>query len=383
MRIGIMLRHYDQHGGGVRVYTQNLLHELAKLDTEHEFVLVYRNPDHLGSHGNGTGLREVSRQPLGKWRPKGLLLRRVDDFLWDQLAMPKVARDEGFDLIFNPKYSVAMRAKCPAVFVCHGLDLYVRPSGARWFDRMNYYRLMPKYAKRAGAIIAVSEVTREHAIRYLRVPEEKVHTVYLGVAEAFQRPVTQAQCDDAKARYGLPDRYFLFVGQIYPPKNFGRLVQAYAKIGPERGIALVVAGGHTKTKLCSAEIALIDELGLSDWVVKTGWVEHDQLPPIYAQAESLVMPSLYEACPSPPLEAMSVNCPVVAADRYGTKDVSGDAAVLVDPEDVDSIAEGMRRIVEEPGLKQRLITAGRARASQFTWQRCARQTIGVLESVAG
>jgi glycosyltransferase involved in cell wall biosynthesis len=381
MRIGIMLRHYDQHGGGVSVYTHNLLCELMALDTAHEFILAYQNPKWVGTYGDGNRVREVAVETPSLLLGDKLIRRRMDGFLWDQLAMRNIARREKLDVIFNPKYSLPLGTRCRTAFVCHGLDLYVMPSWARWFDRFNYYQLMPRYARKADAIIAVSNTARQHVIKYLGVEEKRVHTVYLGVSEAFRKPILQEKLEEIRHAHRLPERFFLFCGQIYPPKNFGRLIQAYARVGPELGISLVIAGKHTETRLCGDEIALIDQLGVSHWVSQLGWIEHAQLPALYALAEALLMPSLYEACPSPILEAMSSGCPVVTADRHGTAELAGQAAILVDPEDVDSIADGIRRIVIDHELRRHLVEAGSRRASEFSWEKCAQETLQVLEAV--
>lgn len=383
MKIGVMLRHYDQHGGGVRVYTHNLLREMLSLETPHEFVLIYRDPARVGTYSNGNRVREIAIETPSPVPGNRLVMRRADDFLWDQLAMPRVEKQEKLDLIFNPKYSLPLRAKCRTVFVCHGLPAHVMPSGSRWFDRLNHYYLLRGYAHKADAIIAVSNTAREHVIQYLGVDEDRVHTVYLGVGEAFQEPVTQEKLEETRRAYRLPERFFLYCGQIYPPKNFGRLVQAYARVGPQLGISLVVAGEHAQTRLCADEIGLIDKLGISRWVLKAGWVDHDTLPSFYALADALLLPSLTEACPSPILEAMSSCCPIVTANRHGTAELAGQAAVLVDPESVDSIADGMRRVITDHDLRKQLIEAGRERVRAFSWKKCAQETLIVLERVLG
>jgi glycosyltransferase involved in cell wall biosynthesis len=108
----------------------------------------------------------------------------------------------------------------------------------------------------------------------------------------------------------------------------------------------------------------------------------DELPAFYAAAEALVMPSLYEACPGPVLEALAVGCPVVTSNRYGSREVAGGAAVLVDPESVDDIARGMTRVVGESPQRSSRIARGKSHAAEFTWERCAQETLGVLEAVA-
>jgi glycosyltransferase involved in cell wall biosynthesis len=286
MKIGVMLRHLGQHGGGVLVYTHNLLREMLALNTPHEFALLSQEPGRLDSYSSTYGDR-VRELALGK----------ASNFMWDQWLMPQVERDEKFDLIFNPKYSVPLAVKCQTIFVCHGLDWYVMPWGSKFMDRLNHRYLIPMYAERADAIIAVSETVRQHVIEYLEVDEDRVHTVYLGVDEAFGRPIPLEKLEQVKRAYGLPDRFFLYCGQIYPPKNFGRLAQAYAQVGPELGLPLVVAGGHTW--LCEDEISLIDQLGISQWVLWPGWIDRENLPAFYALAEALVLPSLYEALEFP------------------------------------------------------------------------------------
>jgi O-antigen biosynthesis alpha-1,2-mannosyltransferase len=366
MKIGVMLRHYKQHEGGVHVYTRNLLKQLLTIDNKNEYVLIYADKDLIGTYGDRPNVRELAIGVPTK-------------FLWDQIGIPLTAKQEKLDLIFNPKYSLPLWCRQKTVFVCHGLDWYVMPSGSRWIDRLSHRYLIPMYACKADAIIAVSNTVREHVITYLRVEEKRVHTVYHGVDEAFRNPVTQERLDEIRHSYQLPERFFLYCGQIYPPKNFGRLLEAYARVGPEFGIRLVVAG--EPRWLCRGELALIDKLGLSRWVVRTGWIDRDTLPAFYCLAKALVLPSLYESFGLPLLEAMASGCPVVTADRYGTKELAGEAGILVDPEDIGSIADGMIRVVTDDWLRQRLIKAGRQRASNFTWTKCAHETLRTLEGV--
>jgi len=367
VRIGVMLRHYDQHGGGVRVYTQRLLQALLELRTGHQFVFLYRNPALVGTYAPWPEVEEVA-----------LPARSV--LSWDQIAVPSAARRLGIDLLFNPKYSIPLLAPCPSVWVCHGLDWYVMPWGSRLTDRMSHRFLVPRYAAKAGAILAVSEVTREHVMHYLKVEPDRVVTVYSGVDDVFRRPLSESRLNQIRQKYSLPERFLLYAGAIYPPKNFTRLVRAYAQVGPGRGIPLVVAGGENRF-LSEGELREPEALGIREWVRWPGWIEQEDLAGFYALAEALLLPSIFESCGLPVLEAMAAGCPVVTADRYGTKELAEGAAVLVDPESVDSIATGVRRVLEDRSLRAELVAAGRVRSRDFTWQRCAAGTIEVLEQV--
>jgi glycosyltransferase involved in cell wall biosynthesis len=368
VRIGVMLRHYDQHGGGVKVYTQRLLRALLDLHAGHEFVFFYRNLALLGTYAGEPTVKELA-----------LPGRSV--IAWDQVSVPAAARRHGIDLLFNPKYSIPLRAPCPAVWVCHGLDWYVMPWASRRIDRLSHRFLVPRYASRAAAVIAVSEVTRQHVMQYLKVPPDRVVMVYSGVDDVFRRAPSATRLEQIRAKYSLPERFLLYAGAIYPPKNFTRLVRAYAKIGPARGIPLVVAGGENRF-LSEEELREPEALGIASWVRWPGWVDQEDLAGFYALAEALLLPSLFESCGLPVLEAMAAGCPVVTSNRYGTKELAEGAAILVDPESLDAIAQGIGTVLDDPIRRAEFIAAGRERSRGFEWQRCAAETLRVLENAA-
>lgn len=369
MRIGIMLRHYDQHGGGVRVYTRALLKHLFMLRREHEYVLYFNNPSLVGTYAGIPHVEEVSV-------PGRAVL------WWDQVALPKELRKRGVDVLFNPKYSVPLTGSYPSAWVCHGLDWYVMPWASRYIDRLSHRHLVPRYAARSSAIVAVSEVTKEHLIEFLRVPADRIATVYTGVGDEFRQRLTAEQLDSVRERYKLPRRYVLYAGAVYPPKNFRRLIQAYANVGPELGVSLVIAGG-TNRFLSEDELKEPERLGLGDWVRWAGWVDSATLPAFYQMAEALLLPSLFESFGLPILEAMASGCPVVTSNCYGSKEIAGDAAVLVEPKSVDSIADGIRSVLTRPELRDELTQRGLRHSRSFTWERCAAQTLDVLERIGG
>jgi glycosyltransferase involved in cell wall biosynthesis len=142
-----------------------------------------------------------------------------------------------------------------------------------------------------------------------------------------------------------------------------------------------VAGGENRF-LSDHELKEPEALGIAEWVRWPGWVEQQDLAAFYALADALLLPSLFESCGLPVLEAMAAGCPVVTTDRYGTKELAEGAAILVDPESVESIAEGIRRVLDDSTRRAELIAAGRSRSAGFQWRRCAAETLGVLERVA-
>jgi len=363
-----MLRHFDQHDGGVKVYTRELLHSMLSINTRHEIVLLYRNRARLGTYSQWASVDEV-------------LLEGGSIVYWDQVKVPRAIRDHGIDVLFNPKYSIPLRATCPTAWVCHGLDWYVMPEASRWIDRMNHRLLIPQYARRSDAVIAVSNTTRDHLMQYLHVQPERIHTVYSGLSDTFRKQPSQEQLAEARARHGLPPRFLLYCGAVYPPKNFTRMIRAYAKVGPARGVPLVIAGGSNRF-LSAHELLEPKRLGIEGWVRWLGWLENRELPAIYSLAEGLLLPSLYESVGMPVMEAMSMGCPALTSNRYGTLEIAENAALLVDPDSVDHIADGMARLLEDETLRDKLRAAGQERAKRFTWERTAAEVLSVLESIS-
>lgn len=364
MRIGVMLRHLDQHGGGVAVYTRSLLDELLRIGGRHEYVLLYR---HRAQIGRFPAVEEVA-------------LPAASRLLWDQVAVGRAARRLGVDVVFNPKYSVPLVGSVPSVWVCHGLDWYTAPRWSKPIDRLNHRLLIPLYASKASTVIAVSNFVRDELTACLGLPPARVRTVHHGLDPRFRQPVDAATRARVRAAHDLPEKYLLYVGQIYPPKNFGRLIDAYAAVAERLALPLLVAGEHRW--LSEVEVGRALAADMSGKVRFLGWVGHDDLPALYAQATALTMPSLYEGFGMPILEAMAAGCPVLTSDRTASSEIAGEAGLLVDPQNTTSIAHGLCRIAADAALRERMVTAGRHRALSFTWRRCALETLDILEAAA-
>jgi glycosyltransferase involved in cell wall biosynthesis len=367
LRIGIMLRHWEQHGG-VTVYGQQLTKALLQVESPHTFVLFYRNPALCGTFKEAKNAYEVA-------------LSAASILTWDQVAVRRAVRKHRIDVLFNPKYSIPLHAPCPTAWVCHGLDWYVMPNASPLRHRLAHRFLVPRYAAQTNAIISVSKLTSEHLVQYLRVPADRIDMIYPGVNTEFTRRFEPSQLAEVRERLALPPRYVVYSGAIYPPKNFRRLVQAYARVGPRLGVSLVIVGGENRY-LSGDEVQEPERLRLGSWVRRLGWVDHESLPAIYAMADALLLPSTFEAVGLPVLEAMAAGCPVLTSNRSGPKEIAQDAAAFVDPESVESIAAGLERLLSDEQHRQTLISAGRARAAQFRWDTAAREVLDVLERIA-
>ncbi len=244
-------------------------------------------------------------------------------------------------------------------------------SHPHWFPPVMRWRLRRWMASAARAqhVLVSSTFTCTEVIRHLRISAERLSVVPLG-----QRVAPPASCR-------WDERYFLTVGTLEPRKNLATALQAYARLREHCPAAppLKVVGGQGWG---GARVeALLDELDLRGAVELMGYVPDETLWRLYAGAVCLIYPSLQEGFGFPPLEAMACGCPVIAANTASLPEVVGEAGVLVDPQDTETIAEAMNRVLIDEAFAHDLRVRGRAQAAAFTWERCARETVAVYRRV--
>jgi glycosyltransferase involved in cell wall biosynthesis len=366
MRIGFMLRNLRELGG-IQVYTLNLLDALVALDTEHEFVMLYQDPDFIGRFGSRPRVREE-------------VVRFPSKLGWDQVAVPRAAERLRLDLIVNPKLSVPLFTRKPTVFTLHGAEQFAVPEVFPLGDRIYTRIMMPIFCRRAAAVLSTTRMGVDEIVRYVGADRRKLHPVHEAAHPRF-KPLPPEALAPIRERYGLPERFILFVGGLNPLKNFSNLLRAFHRIRDQVDHQLV-AVGFRRWKF-ERDVAAISELGLDSRVVQTGFVPDEDLPAIYNLADVLMLPSLYEGFGIPVLEAMACGCPVITSKAGCTPEVAGDAAVLVAPLDVEEIAGAMVRVLGDPALRMELRTRGLARAKQFSWHKAAVETLQVYELAAG
>ncbi len=310
----------------------------------------------------------------GPRTPGAMARTLVRDLWWHQTGVERAARRAGADILHLPAALGPVRGPLPSVVTIHDLRVLHAPQEFRvWFR--HYARVViPRLARRADRVITVSETTRRDVIEYLKLPEDRVVTVPNGV--------TLSGHPSALREYHLPSRYVLAVGTLEPRKNLVRLFDAVRLLAERPGtrdIALVHAGGYGW--LAREIVRAARTPALQGRVRLLGRVTQEDLAGLYGHARLLAYPSLAEGFGLPVLEAMASGCPVVTSDRSSLPEVAGDAAVFVDPESVEAIVEGIRRVWEDDVLAADLTARGRARARLFSWQRAARLTADVYASV--
>lgn len=324
-----------------------------------------------GMQRYGIELTERLRSDLDVIRP-ARALKGTKGHLWEQFYLPVVC---GRRLLWSPNNTGPIAVSRQ---VCTIHDL-IPLDHAEWFNQRfsAWYRwLMPKLAARVQHFIAVSEFTKQRMIEKLGIAANRITVIPNGVDSHFQ-PCTPDRISSVRKRLGIASpNYLLSLGSLEPRKNIGRLLQAWEQLAPSLppDVQLVVAGAQG----ASLVFAGVKFDRLPPRVHFTGYVDQAELPVLYSGALAFVYPSLYEGFGLPPLEAMACGTPVVTSDGTSLSEVVGDAAVVVDPYNVESITEGMRRVVTDNELRTRLIQAGRVRAASLTWDRTAQLTRQVL-----
>lgn len=263
----------------------------------------------------------------------------------------------------------------PTVLTVHDLIFRRYPAHHKRLNRWYLNATMPLFCRRAGHIIAVSEQTKRDVVAAYGIPAGKVTVIYEAADPRFQ-PQSAEAITAARSRFGLPDRYVLFVGTIEPRKNLGRVLAAFEQLHAERLTdALVIVG--KRGWLYDDFFARLEASPAKQAVIFPGFVPDANLPAVYAGAQALAFPSEFEGFGLPVLEAMACGAPVVCSSTSSLPEVAGEAAVLVDPLDQEALTDGLRRILANPALADDLRARGLAQAAHFSWERAAEETLAV------
>ena len=368
MRIAIDGSAIPKQMAGAGVYTFQLVRALAQIATEHEFVVFARD-----------GLFDdlQSKLEIVPTRGKHPALRLA----WEQAALPLLLRRHQIDLLHSPHHHapVVVGPGIQRVVTFNDVTFLLLPERYPRIRRSYMAAVTRAAARVVDAVITPSEAVANDVVNELGLRPNLVTTIPDAAGPQY---APSADSDVARVRsdYHLAGLYILSVGSQEPGKNRTRLIQAFQRIQKRQaGLKLVVVGQPAWNYEGDAQ--LVRELGLQQHVRFLGYVPDADLPALYTGAMFSVFPSLYEGFGLPVLESMASGTPVLTSNVGATAEVAGDAAVLVDPYDVDAIAAAIARLVDEEELRKRLRTLGLERASQFSWNRTARETLAVYESI--
>jgi len=366
MRVGIDVSALDFNAAGTATYIRGLLQGLGAAEKDRDLKII-----------------ELFYFPFFDRRHKWL--RMIDalnrDILWLDAKLPKKAAAHQCDLIHSPAMLAPPTRRLPVVLTI--LDLYIirERSAFPFWLRTVMARRLPHMARNSTKIIAISQfIKREILDLFPDVPESKITVTPLGVDSSFKK-VPKEELPLVKSRYGLVKPFIMTVSTIEPRKNLKNLLRAYAlvKDALEHDLVIVGAYGWKSADL----LTLIRQLKLENRVKFPGYVDKSDLPALYSAAEIFVYPSLYEGFGLPPLEAMSCGCPVITSNGSSLPEVVGDAAVQIDPTEIEDLAHALKTLAMDESKKERLRMAGPRRAQAFTWDKCAQVTIDAYEQALG
>lgn len=383
MRIAMDARWIFPEISGIGAYTRELIRQLALLDRQNDYLLLFCDP----------AVRERTRAETGIAAAPNFTLLDVPYglFTWQgQVRLPALLARHGVDLYHSTNYLIPLRRmesrgrRIRSVATVHDVIPLLFPDHA---PRSRKARLFPLYrwimrriGRVADAIISDSRASAADVARCLGIPAAaagKLHPIYCGVSPRFRPAGTRAAGGDS-ARV----RRLLYVGRMDPYKNVPMLVRAFAAA---RGacpfpLELVVAGSPDPRYPEARAVA--NELGVADRVTWTGYLSDDALLALYQGADLLVHPSRYEGFGLPVVEAMACGVPVVCSNAGSLAEVASDAALQVSPDDGRGFGEAIVKVLTDPALAARMRARGLERARCYTWEETARQTLAVYAGPA-
>lgn len=351
---------------GIGRYTKGLVAALADLDRANEYTLFCAGQTPENQAWPENFAVRASNVPA-RWLTAG----------WHKLGLPLPAEQLAgpCDIFHSPDFTLPPLRAARGVVTVHDLSFLRLPQHADPGLRAYLQKTVPRSVERACRVLADSQSTCDDLAELLAVPPEKVSVVPAGVEPRF-RPIRDAvKLDEVRARYHLPRWFILSVGTIEPRKNLSRLISAYAQLRRQTGLphALVLAG--KQGWLYQDIYNQVQREGLSEHVQFIGFVADDDLPSLYTLADLLAFPSLYEGFGLPPLEAMACGTPVITSRNSSLPEAVGSAALMVEAEDTEELADAMARVLGNANLRIRLADLGRAQAARFTWAEAAKKLL--------
>ena len=301
-------------------------------------------------------------------------------YLWFEWSIPRVLKKINADLFLSPDAYLSLKTKVESIPIFHDLNFEQYPKDLPFLERKYYRYFFPRYARKARQIVTVSNFSKKDIMNRYDIPEEKINVVYNGANEKFC-PIGDAAKEETRNALSDGCPYFIFVGALHPRKNLARLFKAfdYFKEQHRSDIKLLVVGNK---KYWTKDIQLAYEgMRHSDGVIFSGRMSSENLHKAVASALAMTYVSYFEGFGIPIIESYYCDIPVITSNITAMPEVAGDAAILVDPFSVKSIARGLEQAAFDMELRTRMIEKGRERRKLFTWQNSADQLWEVIEKV--
>jgi len=379
---------------GIEEYTTNLLANMLSLDKNIKFKLFYNGYQKIKLDYDWLKFPNVE---LRQYRIPNRFLD-ASLYFFDYPKIDKLLKE--VDVFFSPHiFLSSVSKKCKSVMTFHDLSFEKYPEFYSASKNYWHFSMNPKkQARKADKIIAVSESTKNDLVGLYNINPEKIKVIYSGVnlVSSIQYPISSIS--KIKKKYNLPEKYILYLGTLEPRKNIIGLIKAFEifKKNPPRplcqrgstsplsqkgvrgisGIQLVIAG--SKGWLYRDIFKTVKNSSVKNDIIFTGFIDDEDKSILYSQAELFVYPSFYEGFGFPPLEAMACGTPVITSNFSSLPEAVGDAALTINPYNLDELCRAMEMVLNDDKLKDTLIKRGFEQTKKFSWQKCARESLDFI-----
>ncbi|MFA5933033.1 MAG: glycosyltransferase family 1 protein [Microgenomates group bacterium] len=347
-----------------------LLHHLEKIDHKNEYTILLPSAP----------LSDLPKTRKG-WTYKILKPNK----LWTRIALPFALYSAKVkpDLIFSPTHYIPRFSPVKRIVTIFDLSYLhfpeMIPKGDLW-KMVNWGKFS---IENADHIVTISNFSKKDIIKNYKIDAEKITAAYPGYDKNIFKPTRDhKKIDLIKEKYGIIGKYIIYIGTIQPKKNLIRLIEAFK---PIENLKLVIVG---KTKGLGREGWMFDEilekpakLGIEDKVVFTGFVPTEELPYLLSDAETFILPSLWEGFGIPAVEAMACGAPVIVSNVSSLPEVVGEAGLLIDPRSVTQTEQAIRTVTTDKKLREKRVKAGLEQAKKYSWNKMAKTVLKVFEEV--
>ena len=377
MRIGIDARIWGSSSRGVGRHVQNLVENLEKIDRKNQYFIFLREPG------------------FNSYQPKNKNFHKVlADVTWygakEQVIMPGIFSASNLDLLHVPHFNVPLLYQGKMVVTIHDLTMLkfggretsTLPAPIFLVKRAGLRFILQDAAQRAAAVITFSQFVKDDIAKTFGIPAKKISVTYeAGILAGKGRADREREVEDVLGKYRITKPYFLYVGAFYPHKNVDRLIEAVKILNEKlkKPTQLVLAG--RKDAFLERVVRKALEVGALKYISLTDHVTDADLIDLYREAEAYVQPSLSEGFGLQTVEAMALGVPVVQSNTSCLPEIGGEAALYFDPDDSRDIADKLAKLLANQKFRQGLVKKGLARAKEFSWEKMARETLKVYESV--
>lgn len=372
MKIGIEAqRIFRPKKHGMDIYALELIRAIQQLDTQNEYV-VFVKPDKDVCLQSSQNLKVV--EVKGK--------TYID---WEQIALPKAIEQENIDLMHFTSNTASVNIKCPFILTLHDI-IYLEKffsKGSLYQVAGHFYRRwnVPKIAPKAEYVLTVSEFEKLQIQKSLGIKYTQLKAIYNAYNQNFRMIEDEEALEQVRKKYNLPCDFIFFLGNKAPKKNMKRVLEAYAAYIDQNLTPLNLVIAESSENDIVQLLTEINRKDIFEKIILTGYVQHSELPYIYNLATLFLYPSLRESFGIPIIEAMACGTPVITSNTSAMPEVADDAAMLVNPFDVEAITQAIKKVLENKKLYNHLKYSGLNRAMAFSWENTAQKTINLYNDI--